>query len=341
MKIVNLHFSFPPSNDGAYTAFVVYTQDAFWCRDVPGTGRRSAVTTPTFEIDSVQESQRNASFIARFVESRGVSGIALGLSGGLDSAVVAALCARALEAKSVHALLLPERDSSPESVTDASMLAEQLGITYRTQDLTAALTELGCYASAASDVKRFGKGARAAVRFFPALARKGYRANITGGGGTQFQRFLAFHRIKHRLRMVSVYREAEERNLAVASCANRTEHEIGFFVRYGDDAGDIAPIKHLYKTQVFALGRHLDLPERILAKQPSPDLFSGMKDEEIMGISYETLDTILWGLATGMDAGEIASRFAIDSKSIEYVIEIKNLSERLRETPASLLARDV
>ena len=241
----------------------------------------------------------------------------------------------------MHALLLPERDSFPESVTDASVLSEQLGIRYRTQDLTAALTELGCYKSAASDLARFGAGTRAAVRFLPALARKGFIKNITGGGGSQFQRFLAFHRIKHRLRMAAVYREAEERNLAAASCANRTEYATGFFVRYGDDAGDIAPIKHLYKTRVFALGRHLDLPERILAKQPSPDLFSGMKDKEIMGISYETLDTVLWGLAAGPDAGRIAGRFEIDTKSVEYVIEVTKLSERLREPPASLLARDM
>lgn len=294
--------------------------------------------TPFREIDAERETERISSFIARFVEDRGVTGVALGLSGGLDSSVVAAVSARAIDAKRVFALMLPERDSSAESVEDATALAERLGIEHRTQDLTAALTELGCYARAAGGVTRFGAGARAAVRFLPALARKGYRTNITGGGGTQFQRFLAFHRIKHRLRMVAVYRAAEERNLAVASCANRTEHEIGFFVRYGDDAGEIAPIKHLYKTQVFALGRYLSLPEAILAKRPSPDLFSGMKDEEIMGISYETLDTILWALASDMDNGEIMDRFAVDAQSIEYVREITRLSERLREPPATLTA---
>jgi NAD+ synthase len=298
------------------------------------------MTDSALEIDVSRETERIASFIARFVENRGVSGIALGMSGGLDSSVVAALCTRALGAKRVHALLLPERDSSPESVTDARVLSERLGNEYRTHDLTAALTELGCYRSAAGDLARFGKGTRAAVRFLPSLARKGFLTNIAGGGGTQFQRFLAFHRIKHRLRMVAIYHEAEERNLAVASCANRTEYEIGFFVRYGDDAGDIAPIKHLYKTQVFALGRYLDLPKSILDKQPSPDLFSGMKDEEIMGISYETLDTILWGLAAGLDAGKIAGRFGVDKKSVEYVIEVTTLSQRLREPPLSVPEAD-
>lgn len=291
--------------------------------------------TPVLEIDAAAESKRIMEFISRFVEERGASGVALGLSGGLDSAVVAALCVRAISKERVHALLLPERDSSPESVADAKALSEQLGIEHRVFDMTAALTELGCYERAASDVTKFGGGTRAAVRIFPGLARKGYLTHIKGGGGTQFRQFLAFHRIKHRLRMVTVYREAEERNLTVATCANRTEYETGFFVRYGDDSGDFAPIKHLYKTQVFMLGRYLGLPESILDKQPSPDLFSGMKDEEIMGISYEVLDTVLWGLASGLDGKGIEERFGIDRKTTGYVLEMRTLSERMREPPAT------
>ncbi len=292
--------------------------------------------THVLEIDAAAESGRIAELVSRFVEERGASGVVLGLSGGLDSSVVAALCVRAISKDRVHVLLLPERDSSPESVEDAKLLSVRLGIEHRVFDLTPALTELGCYERAASDVTKFGGGTRAAVRIFPGLARKGYLTHIKGGGGTYFQQFLAFHRIKHRLRMVAVYREAEERNLAVASCANRTEYETGFFVRYGDDSGDFAPIKHLYKTQVFALGRYLGLPASILDKRPSPDLFSGMKDEEIMGISYEELDTVLWGLAAGLDGKGIEERFGIGKKTTRYVIEMKTLSERMREPPASI-----
>jgi NAD+ synthase len=185
-------------------------------------------------------------------------------------------------------------------------------------------------------VTKLGGGTRAAVRAFPGLARKGFLTNLDGRGGKHFQEFLAFHRIKHRLRMVAVYHAAEERNLVVASCANRTEAETGFFVRYGDDAGEIAPIKHLYKTQVFALGRYLELPEEILEKQPSPDLFSGMKDEEIMGITYEKLDTILAGLAEGIGEEEITRRYGIEGNSIRYVKEIVRRSQKLREPPATI-----
>jgi NAD+ synthase len=292
---------------------------------------------PDLEINYLEEAERICSFIHEFVRKRGAAGVVLGLSGGLDSSVVAALCARALTPGRVYALLLPERDSSPESVEDARRHAKMLGIEHDVQDLTSALSELKCYESGASDLVRFRGGTRTAVKLFPNLARKGFIANLDGGGGKQFQEFLAFHRIKHRLRMVAVYREAERRNMVAASCANRTEFETGFFVRYGDDAGDIAPIKHLFKTQVFGIGRELGLPEEILKKKPSPDLFAGMKDEEVMGISYSELDGILYGLSKGMTDEAIVKDFDVHSKTIKYVKEIKKHSDRLRTPPVSLL----
>jgi NAD+ synthase len=292
-------------------------------------------------IDFEQESDRISSFISDFTKGCGASGVVIGLSGGLDSSVTAALCVKALSSKGVSALLLPERDSSPESVQDARLHAEKLGIGYRVQDLTEALKQLGCYERGASSVGRFKGGAGAAVRLFPGLARKGFLANLGGDGGRQFHEFMAYFRIKHRLRMVALYREAEEKGLVVASCANRTEFETGFFVRYGDDAGDIAPIKHLYKMQVFGMGKFLGVPESILGKRPSPDLFAGMKDEDIMGISYEELDRILWGLSNGLRTDQIEHKLKIKRQLIDYVMEIRSRSRRLRAGPASLLAEQV
>jgi len=296
------------------------------------------MSKPTINaIDYKSECERIVSFIKMHVESRKASGIALGLSGGLDSSVTAALCARALSPERISALMLPERDSSKESVIDAKLHAEQLGISHRVIDLTACLNELGCYSDRASEVVKFKGGARAAVRLFPGLARKGFLSNLQGSGSKHFREFLSFHRIKHRMRMVAVYHEAERSNLLVASCANRTEFEIGFFVRYGDDAGDIAPIKHLYKTQVFGIGKHIGVPQRILEKKPSPDLFAEMKDEEIMGITYAELDTILNALSKGMGIDEIVRTLDVSKRVVEYVVEIKQQSARLRDPPASLL----
>jgi NAD+ synthase len=289
------------------------------------------------EIDPGRETDRICSFVSRFVEGRQADGLALGLSGGLDSSVVAALASRAIGPERVHALMLSERDSSKRSIDDAREQAEHLGIRYRIQDLTSALGELGCYERGASGIAKFGGAPRAAVNVFPGLARKGFLRNLSGGGGRRFQEFVAFYRIKHRLRMVEVYREAEEGNLVAASCANRTEFETGFFVRYGDDAGDIAPIKHLYKTQVFRLGRHLGIPDRILEKSPSPDLFAGMADEKIMGMRYAELDSILWCMSQGLPDEMIMEKTGSSDRSVSYVREIVELSGRYREPPADLI----
>jgi NAD+ synthase len=289
------------------------------------------------EIDVERETDRICSFISRFVEERQADGLALGLSGGLDSSVVAALAVKSLGPERVHALMLPERDSSKKSVDDAREHAEHLGIHYRIQDLTSALEKLGCYERVASGVAKLGGAPRAAVKVFPGLARKGFLRSLSGGGGRRFQEFVAFYRIKHRLRMVEVYREAEEVNLVAASCANRTEYETGFFVRYGDDAGDIAPIKHLYKTQVFRLGRHLGLPERILEKNPSPDLFAGMDDEKIMGMRYSELDSILWCISRGFPDEKIMGKTGSSGRAVSYVREIVELSGRYREPPADMM----
>jgi len=290
-------------------------------------------------IDCARETDRIAAFISDFVERREADGIVLGLSGGIDSAVVAALSARALPPDRVTALFLPERDSSPESVEDARLLAERLRIPYQVRDITAALEALGCYRTKASGVVRLQRLARGAVRLFPGAARKGYLASLRGGAGREFQEFVAFYRMKHRVRLVAICREAEERNLVVASCANRTEFETGFFVRYGDDSGDLAPIKHLYKTQVFQLGGHLRIPETILNKEPSPDLFARIKDEEILGMTYARLDRVLFAMAQGLSDDRLAAQAGVDEETVHYVQEILRLSQRLRDPPASLPSR--
>jgi len=290
-------------------------------------------------IDCARETDRIAAFMSDFVARRGADGVVLGLSGGIDSAVVASLSAHALPPERVTALLLPERDSSPESVEDATLLAEQLRISYDVRDIAPALEALGCYRTRASGVVRLQRLARGAVRLLPGAARKGYLASLRGDAGREFQEFVAFYRMKHRVRLVALYREAEERNLVVASCANRTEFETGFFVRYGDDSGDLAPIRHLYKTQVFQLGRHLRIPEAILNKEPSPDLFARVKDEEILGMTYACLDGVLFAMARGLGDDRLAAQAGVDEPAVRYVQEILRLSQKLRDPPASLPSR--
>ncbi len=292
---------------------------------------------PELKIDCRSEEKRIADFIADFVSRTGKDGLLHGLSGGIDSAVVALSALKALGKDNLLVLLLPERDSSKESVRDARELCEKFGIRYKLIDLEPALKELGCYETASSRIAHLKGGARFTVKTFPGLARKGYLASIEGKGGRRFNEFVAFYRIKHRLRMITIYHEAEKLNMATASCANRTEFEVGFFVKYGDDSGDIAPIKHLYKTQVSQLAEHLGVTEAIIKKRPSPDLFAGMADEDIMGIDYETLDSILFLLGKGVGDEELIGRLGVDEKTVKFVREMMEVSEPLRSRPASLL----
>lgn len=284
-------------------------------------------------FEALREAGRIEAFIAAAVRDRRATGVVVGLSGGIDSAVVAALCARALSPARVFALFLPERDSAPASAADARAVAEAFGFPLREEDLTPALEALGCYRSAGARIVRARGLARAAVRAFPRQARERFAARLAGEESAEMRAFAAFYHMKHRVRLVRCCREAEERGALVASCANRTERETGFFVRYGDDGGDIAPIVGLYKTQVRALGAALDLPRTVLEKAPSPDLFAGVADEEILGMPYETLDAILCLVDAGAADGEIVSRAGADAEAIAYVRRIAALSGPLRSPP--------
>lgn len=285
------------------------------------------------QIDALREAGRIEAFIAAAVRDRRAAGVVVGLSGGIDSAVVAALCARAVSPSRVFALFLPERDSAPASAADARAVADALGFPLREESLTQALEALGCYRSAGARVVRARGLVRAAVRAFPKKARERFAARLAGEGRTELRAFNAFSNAKGRMRLLRCYREAEERGALVASCANRTERDIGFFIRYGDDAGDIAPIVGLYKTQVRALGAALDLPASVREKAPSPDLFAGVADEEILGMPYETLDAILCLASSGATDAEIVSGTGSDAATVAYVRRLAALSEPLRSPP--------
>jgi len=292
---------------------------------------------PELDIDCERESSRIAALVSDSVARRHADGVVVGLSGGIDSALVAAISAQALGPSHVHALALPERDSSPESATDARDLAKALGIDFRVEEITAALAALGCYSSAVSQVGKAQGLVRAAIRLLPAVSRKSFLAHLGGEGGERFHEFIAFYCMKHRVRLVALCREAEAKNLLVTSCVNRSESETGFFVRYGDDSGDVAPIAHLFKTQVFRLGEWLGLPEIILKKRPTPDLFGAVADEEIMGISYGDLDTILALIDAKLGDEAIACRTKLKPEAIEFVREVKAASQTFRDPPAALL----
>ncbi len=276
-------------------------------------------------------------FIRQAVDNFHREGIIVGLSGGIDSAVVAALAARALGAERVLGLILPERDSAPESKRLARQLARSLGIRYRTVGLTLPLALLGVYRQVPLWLLPGRRLKAKAVLHYYQQFREALPEGETpfsavmlgtrGLSGPWLNQTVAYHRVKVRLRTTVLYYYAERYNLLVAGTANKTELATGFFVKYGDVAADIAPLAHLYKTQVRALAKYLDIPKPIIARPPSPDLLPGLTDELAIGLDYTTLDRVLWRLEQGMGVEAIAEEVGLSPAQVRYV---QTLTERAR-----------
>lgn len=280
-------------------------------------------------------------FILREVESLRRDGAAVGLSGGLDSAVVAALAARALGPGKVLALIMPDRDSDPQSMKDALELVEQLGIRHQVVNLTPLLSQVGLYRMLPLWLVGWRGLQSRVVRWFhrhyaEALGEPPFDAMLEGArdrGAPLLDRAIAYHRVKNRLRMTLTYYHAEQQNLLVLGTCNRTEMQVGLFVRYGDGAADAMPIGALYKTQVGQLGAHLGIPRSIQQKAPSPDLLPGLTDEDILGLPYDLLDWVLLGLEQEDSAPAIAVRVGLTETEVRRVADLVRRSAPMRRWP--------
>ena len=283
------------------------------------------------------------SFIREQVDHFQREGVVLGLSGGIDSAVVASLAVRALGADKVLALMLPERDSSPESAQDAMLEITRLGIANREVVITPILEALGIYQLL--PINSLGDN-----RTIAELAKLEYQRQAKMLGETPFRASLlgtrtlkasqqridignAYTRSKHRARMMVLYFVADQENRLVVGTTNKSESSSGFVVKWGDNATDIEPILPLYKTQVRQLASFLEVSQKIIDKQPTPDLMPGVEDELALGIDYATLDRILAGLEGGMTVEEIVSKYAVSLAQIEHVQEMVSRSQHLRTLP--------
>lgn len=295
---------------------------------------------PDSEIEKIKE------FIKRGVKNFGRSGVVLGVSGGLDSAVVLKLLLNSLSKEQILALILPDRDSEKRSVSLAVSLLNKEGVSYKIINISPILSKFGIY----KDLPYWILPTR---RSREKITRKFYRDYTERFGKSPFflglkipeelikdrwfLKGIAYHRIKHRIRMVMLYYYAELNNLLVVGTCNRTEKLLGFFVKYGDSAVDIDPISHLFKTQVFKLAERLNVPEEIINRPPSPDLIPGITDEFAMGLSYEVVDRILKRLIKGESTEEIAKIINLDVEKVKVIKETMENSLHMRSLPPSLL----
>ncbi len=264
-------------------------------------------------------------------------GAVVGLSGGIDSSVVAALCARALGSEHVLGLFMPERDSSAESLRLGEELAAQLGIEAIIEDITPVLEGAGCYTRQAEAIRRvfpdYGEGWKCKVTL-PSIL-DGNRLNVSQltvqdpSGRTSTSRMppaaylqlVAATNFKQRARKMMEYYHADRVHYAVAGTPNRLELDQGFFVKQGDGAADFKPIAHLYKTQVYALAAHFGLPDEILRRPPTTDTYSMAQTQEdfYFALPYDLMDLCLYGHNHQVPAAEVAAVVALEPQQVERV----------------------
>ena len=300
-------------------------------------GKAMKLTAEQLQIDPAAVSRKLESFIQASVGDFNREGVVIGLSGGLDSSVVLALAAAALGADKVLGLIMPERDSSPQSEIDARQQAETLGVRVERIDLTPILEEMGIYRHIPRNFfasqRVAGPAVKASYKLYTTITgKRPLLSGMEGSNAAIIRRANAYYRMKHRLRMVELYSFAEHENRLVLGTANKTEMLTGFFVKYGDSAADIMPLQTLYKTQVKQLAEFLKVPKKIIDKAPSPDLLPGITDEFALGITYDKLDLILLGLEKKPTVKEMAE-IGIKAETIEYVKELIKRSGHMRGLP--------
>ena len=286
-------------------------------------------------------------------------GAVLGLSGGIDSSVVAALCVRAFGKDKVLGLFMPERHSSDDALVLGRMLADSLGIEAIVEDIAPALEGLGCYRrqdeAIRSIVPQYGGDWKCKL-VLPSILETD-RLNVTrltvqspqGEVSTvrltpaAYLQIVAATNYKQRVRKMTEYYHADRLNYAVAGTPNRLEYDQGFFVKQGDGAADVKPIAHLYKTQVYQLAAHLGVPEEIRRRPPTTDTFSMPQTQEefYFALPYDRMDLCLYALNQGIAAAEVAPLVELTPEQVERVfkdIEAKRRATRYLHTPPLLCA---
>jgi NAD+ synthase len=276
-------------------------------------------------------------------------GVVVGMSGGIDSSVVAALSARALGPERVLGLLMPERHSSDDALRLGTLLARHLGIRHEVEPIAPALEGLGCYArqleAIRTAVPEYGDGWRCKLTL-PSLL-EGERLNVTvltvedpaGARRTvrlsagAYLQMVAATNFKQRTRKMVEYYHADRLAYAVAGTPNLLEYDQGFFVKQGDGAADLKPIAHLYKTQVYALAEHLGVPAEIRSRPPTTDTFSLAQTQEefYFALPYAEMDLCLWAVNHGVPAAEAAPVLGLSEGQVERVyrdVEAKRRASR-------------
>jgi NAD+ synthase len=264
-------------------------------------------------------------------------GAVLGLSGGVDSSVCAALCARAFTPERVLGLFMPERDSSGDALRLGRLAAETIGLPTLLEDLQASLEALGCYRRQTEAIRQivpaYGDGWKCKLVLPSVVERE--RLNVTlltvqspAGESTTvrmtpdvYLQLVAATNYKQRVRKMTEYYHADRLQYAVCGTPNRLEYDQGFFVKQGDGAADVKPIAHLYKTQVYQLAEYLGIPSEIRSRPPTTDTFSlpQTQEEFYFSLPYDRMDLCLFAIDHDIPAPDVAGALRLTADQVERV----------------------
>ena len=251
-------------------------------------------TPPSLEIDAALVEQWLVAFLRDEFSRRGFTKAIVGVSGGVDSAVVATLAARALGKENVIGVRMPYRTSSPDSLAHAQLLIDQLGITGRTLEITGAVD--------------------------------GYLALEPDADGARRGNVMA------RTRMIALFDLSAKHHALPLGTGNKSERLLGYFTWHADDSPPVNAIGDLFKTQVWALARHLGVPREIIEKPASADLVQGQTDEGDFGVSYAVADQVLNWVLHGWNASELVER-GMQAEAIALVTKRLDSTHWKRKLP--------
>jgi NAD+ synthase len=303
----------------------------------------------SLNVDPAAEVERICTTLrAQVLKHLRKKGVVLGISGGVDSSVVAALAVRAFGPGSVFGVFMPEQDSDPDSLRLGGMVADWLGIQTVLEDITPILLGAACYRRRDEFIRKlfpeYGPGWKSKVVLRKAKGTAGYNVFnlvVRGPHGEEkemrmppevYLGIVATTNMKQRTRKQLEYFHADRLQYAVAGTPNRLEYDQGFFVKNGDGAADVKPIAHLYKSQVYQLAAYLGVPEEIRSRPPTTDTYSLAQTQEefFFGISLRTLDVCMYALDHGVPAETVAPAVGLTAEQVLDVF--RDIAGRRRST---------
>ena len=306
---------------------------------------------PEKETEKIVDSLRKK--LSKVLKKRGA---VIGISGGIDSSVVLALSAKAFGPDKVLGLMLPEKESSKDNFTLTRKLCKTFNVNYIIEDITGSLEGLGCYRRRDEEIKKlfpeYDSSYKSKIILPNNLMENGslniFQIETISPEGevkkirlplNEYLGIVAASNLKQRTRMSMLYYHAEKRNYAVIGTGNKNEHELGFFVKYGDGGADVKPIAHLFKSQVFQIAEYLKVPKEICERVPTTDTYSAEQTQEefFFRVPFEILDKIWVGFENGLGHGEIAEELKLQTSQVNSVINDINrkkiTTEYLRLSP--------